>query len=648
MIRNLLHKIINDRRASGVALALPIMVFYGCSYDWKCGLALGICFALTGFLSIQWENPWLSFLANGIWAMVCLVVSCVIPTEMVSQVSFFEIGAYRVVMNIVCAAVMYGVCLTITGRIRPAVILASGLLLILALINAFVFRFRGNEFKATDIYAMKTAWNVMGQYTFKLSGQMAFCLIVWLLLMFVGGGLPRESYPISAIWIRLGAGAATLMAFAVLCFGARVIHPNNWSNGGSENNGYFLNFVVGIRDAVVEEPEGYSSEMIRQMESRYRDTEEGGTDSKQPNIVIIMSESFSDVRVMGDNLRTNQPVTPFLDSLTENVVRGYALTPVFGGVTANAEFEVLTGASMAFMPGGSVPYQQYIYSSTGSLVRLVEDVGYKSFATHPYYSSGWNRTTVYPYLGFDRMTFDDAYNQNELVREYISDNEMYRYVTEALEKEDAPLFLFGITMQNHGDYIYTGDNYTQSIYLEGYREPYPMAEQYLTLLRLTDVATEGFLKELENLQEDTVVLFFGDHFPQIESSFFEEVHGKTFDTLSERMLQYTVPFFVWANYEIPEKNVELTSLSYLPIYLLECAGVEMPAYYRFLKDMEAQIPAINPMGYYSKSAGSFLPLEEAKGEEAEWIRMYEKMQYNMLFGKEGRSSLFFPVTEADS
>lgn len=635
-----------DKKAvMGALLAILAFFLYGWNYDWKTGFLFGILLLAAGFVRIRIKSALVRFLMNGLWALGCIIISCVIPTVMVSDANFLHIGHYRVVMNIVCAAIVYGACLTVSGKIKPAVIAASGILLVLATINGFVFQFRGNEFKPTDIYAAETAWNVASRYVFTISESMGFCFLVWMVAVFAAAALPEDTYGIPNLWIRIGAAAATLAAMAVLGFGVRDIHPNNWSNGGSTENGYLLNFAVGIRDAVVKKPNGYEIEKIEELESQYSSNEPQKKTEELPNLVIIMSESYADVRVLGDGLRTNQSVTPFLDSLQENTVRGYALSPVFGGVTANAEFELLTGASMAFLPEGSVPYQQYLRGDTASLVRLLEDMGYTSFATHPYLKTGWSRTTVYPYLGFSQMTFDEDYPGRELVRDFISDREMYRYVSDRLEQENGPLFLFGITMQNHGDYIYSGGNYQQTISLEGYQEAYPMAEQYLSLLHETDRATEEFLQNLKNFEEKTVVLFFGDHFPQIESSFLEDVHGGTFDTLSEKMLQYTVPFFVWANFDIPERNVPITSLMYLPNYLLESAGVEVPAYYRFLKELQMHIPAINPMGYYSATEGTFLPLEEAYGEEADWIHSYAQLQYNMLFEKEERSKVFFPINQ---
>ena len=99
---------------------------------------------------------------------------------------------------------------------------------------------------------------------------------------------------------------------------------------------------------------------------------------------------------------------------------------------------------------------------------------------------------------------------------------------------------------------------------------------------------------------------------------------------------------MWANFDIEEKTLEEnTCLSYLSLYLLEAAGLELPAYYQFLQEMEDVIPSMNNLGYYSRSRGMLIPYAEATGEEKEWLDQYTMVQYNNLFDEEGRSGKFF-------
>ncbi len=90
-------------------------------------------------------------------------------------------------------------------------------------------------------------------------------------------------------------------------------------------------------------------------------------------------------------------------------------------------------------------------------------------------------------------------------------------------------------------------------------------------------------------------------------------------------------------------ELPVTSINYLSTLALERAGIELPAYNQFLADMMETIPAINSRGYYSKSAGGFLHIEEATGEEADWIRNYNILQYNNMLTKRKRVKYSFLI-----
>ena len=266
----------------------------------------------------------------------------------------------------------------------------------------------------------------------------------------------------------------------------------------------------------------------------------------------------------------------------------------------------------------------------------MQEQGYHVAATHPYQASGWNRPATYPRLGFADITFQEAYPRQDLIRGLVSDREMYRYVLDRLRKQQQPLFLFGITMQNHSKYA--DESYRPVLSLNG---PYSQAQQYLSLLRQSDDALGDFLQELSAFPEKTIVLFFGDHFPRVENELYEELHGGALNTLDEKLLLYKVPFFLWANYDIAQQEVDCTSLNYLGYYLLELAGLEIPPYFQFLGTLQEHIPSVSANGYYSVSQQCFLPVSQAEGEEAQWLLMYQQLQYNSLFDSKNRSTHFF-------
>ena len=83
--------------------------------------------------------------------------------------------------------------------------------------------------------------------------------------------------------------------------------------------------------------------------------QEYGVDAEKekPTIIAIMNESFSDLSVLGD-FDTNFELTPFMNSLQKNTIKGYALASVYGAKTPNSEWEFMTGNTMGFLPEGSV------------------------------------------------------------------------------------------------------------------------------------------------------------------------------------------------------------------------------------------------------------------------------------------------------
>ena len=423
------------------------------------------------------------------------------------------------------------------------------------------------------------------------------------------------------------------------------INTETWEQKGTYRNGYILNFILGIRDSFVSAPDGYSADVIAQLGKQYEadDKDDSKTDVKDPTVIVIMNESFSDLSVLGD-LNTNVEVTPFMDSLKENTTKGYALSSVFGAKTPNSEWEYLTGNSMAFLPSGSVVYQQYISDTPTSIVSNLKDIGYTCVAMHPYYETGWSRNQVYPNIGYDEMHFIDYFDQTKILREYITDQELYDKIIDRYESRGAneKLYLMGITMQNHGGYGEAYDNFHEGVYKIG--RSYTDANQYLSLVHESDKAVENLINYFSKVDDPVEIVFFGDHQPSLNSNFYPLLNGKGLSGLTEDELEklYTVPFFIWTNYDTPEETVDITSLNYLSTLTLERAGISLPEYNKFLADMMEVVPAINSRGYYSKSQGCYLHLDEATGEEAEWINRYNILQYNSMFDKKGRSNVFFP------
>ena len=594
------------------------------------------------------ENSKLSWL----WTILLMLGGAVLSTYLVQYLLlepelFEKLSDLKWMLNIACVLVVYLLMLFITNRVGLSAIISHGFFMVLAFVNYYVYLFRENEFIFADIRSIGTGLSVAGNYKLELNDR-GWHVILISLVFFVVASLFRIRFK-KALYLRLLSGLCGVLLCIIIAINTDGTNTETWEKKGSYQNGYVLNFVLSARDSFVAEPEGYDLETITKLEQEYSTKQEnplGDTLSEEPTIIVVMSESFADLNVIGE-FTTNEPLTPFMDSLYENTVKGYALSSVFGAKTPNSEWEFMTGGSMAFLPTGSVVYQQYISDTPSSIVSTLKNEGYTCVAMHPYYETGWSRNLIYPTLGFDESYFIEDFDQTQLIRKYISDEEMYNKIIQRYEsrKVNENLFIMSISMQNHGGYATSYDNFEEKYYKIG--RSYTDANQYFSLVRESDDALKDFITYFSNVEEPVEIIFFGDHQPSLNRNFYEILNGKGLSglTLDELEALYTVPFFIWTNYDTPEETVEITSLNFLSTMALERAGIDLPPYNQFMADLMEVVPAINTRGYYSLEKGKYIHVEDALGEELDWIMKYESLQYNGLFDSKNTSEIFFPYFE---
>ena len=194
---------------------------------------------------------------------------------------------------------------------------------------------------------------------------------------------------------------------------------------------------------------------------------------------------------------------PYFRSLKENTIKGYTYTSVFGGNTANSEFEFLTGNTLAFLPDNSVPYQLFLRDKTAGLTHTLKSQGYSpALALHPYYKTGYSRYKIYPLMGFDRFYCSDDFSVfTDTVNYHITDYEDYRKIISLYEKAkaggfDDPFYLFNVTMQNHGSYDGSTYETGNEIQLEGTFKYYSKVMQYLNMVKMSDEALKYLIQYL--------------------------------------------------------------------------------------------------------------------------------------------------------
>ena len=535
---------VQKRSYVGGVLGVASFAFCAVFAFWGMGVLFAPLFLLVGSMKLNLPRIRWNYLVNLLWGLAVVVLTSIMPNAMVS--TWPQDMGWHGILNALCVTIVCGVILILTARFKLSVAITAILLTILSIANGLVYQFRGNELTPMDFRSAGTALNVAAQYRIEeYTATMVYVLCLMVLLLFMAFALP--SFPMQKRNRRLVSVTWVLAMSVVLYFGSGGIAIRNWTNYGTKYNGYYLNFYLGVRDSIVKEPDRYSAADVEDIAQDYAAGETTTEEQDLPNIIVIMNESWADFSILGE-LYTNQEVTPFLNGLKTNTIRGHALASIYGANTANSEFEFLFGDTMAFLPEGCVPYQQYVQEDMYALPWLMQSLGYTSQATHPYYANGWSRNRIYPYLGFSESTFMDAYPNEDILREYITDQEMFEYIVDKVKNKesDQPMFLFGITMQNHGGYTYKGPNYNQTIWLSPgrYSKRYEKAEQYLTCLHETDSAVQYLLRELRFFKEDTIVVMFGDHLPTMGLTEDEVATGDLFKT----------KYVTWNNFNMPKED----------------------------------------------------------------------------------------------
>ena len=610
------------------------------------------------------ENGWDRF-CRQYWFQAILFVALSFVEYVIIEAfldgDIVSIGLEYSIKNIMLLMGVNLIIVSLTRWLRLTFLLSGVFVLIFGVANYFVDAFRGYGIVYMDIYAVKTAANVAGEYKYHGSPQLWLGLVLGLAFIVLCVVVtPRRS---GVQNLRQGiasvAGAAAGVSFFVWInlgqgfFGD--VTNLTWDHSiGMSDYGYLLYVTANAGNAKVEKPEGYSPAKVEEILSRYQKASTTNSvlashagSAKSPNLIMIMNESFSDLSVLG-RFETDQAYLPFFNSLKKNTIRGYADSSVYGGYTANSEFEFLTGCTKAFLPGN--PYLQYIKDYLPNVVSNIKTQdGYdKAVAIHPYNPSGYNRNRVYPLLHMNEFLDIDDFKNPLLVRKYISDASDYEMLENLYENKKAgsSLCLFNVTMQNHSSYDDTDYTFENPVKLTNMTLQ-PEAEQYLSLIKMSDDALKDLIAYFEKVKDPVIIVLFGDHQPHLPDYFYQKVMGEMPDNLSQKdaMKRYQVPFMIWANYDIQETEISQISINYLSTLMTETAGLELTDYQKFLLDMYQYIPSITANGFYDRQGNlySWDDLDEADDEIQKWIREYRILQYNYLFDGEHRKDAHYQL-----
>ena len=188
----------------------------------------------------------------------------------------------------------------------------------------------------------------------------------------------------------------------------------------------------------------------------------------------------------------------------------------------------------------------------------LKELGYTTTAMHPQNPVNYHRDKIYQQLGFGDFLSIGDFEGAPYYHAGVCDYATYDKILDLLRTDEAPQFIFDVTMQNHGGYDYgtvPAEELT-NYWVEGASEGANSAlNTYLTCINASDRDLEYFINELRNIGRPGVLVFFGDHQPSAATTLNDELYPQE-DTASHAFRIYQSTYLVWPNYEIAG-NTEL-------------------------------------------------------------------------------------------
>ena len=506
-----------------------------------------------------WVFFWLTVLGAGIGLLSLYLTAhsyASIDATALLQ-SYFKIPLL-VVMNLLAPVLLVYLGFFLFARPWAAYLLSALPFLTLALASYYKVQLRGDPVLASDLRLLRTAGGIMDKYTFDMTAPVLVVIEGFLLLLALSLlMLRRERMSPRA---RLAGIMAALSLTLGCCF---EYYPSTDIYKATANTdlitpwsavevyisrGTTYPFLFSVQDMFPDAPDGYRDSDAYQALSQYRDADI--PDEQKVTVVGIMLEAFSDLTdfpALGE-LSSVRGVYEPLHELEKRSVSGDLLTNIFAGGTTDTEWGFLTGYSE----------HEEFRSATDSFVRYFKAQGYDTLYRHPGYSWFYNRSNVNEYLGFDESVFNesgfaDLISIDEAL--YASDAVLVDYLLNDIDtrtEDDAPLFLFSVSYQNHGPY-------PSETYWEEYVTPEKtgwsmesccVVNNYLAGIRSTIEQMLRLTRELDARDEPVVLVLFGDHKPWMGngSSVYAEM-GVNLDVSTQDGFYnyFSTPYLIYAN-----------------------------------------------------------------------------------------------------
>lgn len=473
----------------------------------------------------------------------------------------------------------------------------------LATTERFKYNTNGNHLIISDMKLVRSVKSLTSFAYIKITWDLVLCYLIVIAAIFLiyffnpkvkWKPIPRAS--IGAAFVLIAFGFVMMPFFYNPVYSAFSIDTTYSSSRQSIINkkfdkngfiGFLLQTLSEDWEHRLRKPKDYGEEHTKNILDDAQVIAEGNFHGgKKPNVIVIMSESFADFRVfdeLKDDIDGN--VYKKFDDACEAGESRRIITPTFASWTVRAEFELMFGLPVKGLNDPNMPQRDLNKEhDLPAMAQYYDSWGYNTAYVHPFQPTFYGRKSTYPLFGFKNLLFhDDSTGESDFTVDvnhygtYVDDATIFNQLIDLLNDSDDPIYIHTTTMQNHQPYNLGAD-------------PDDEFGNYLQWIQTSNDALDEFLKQLEDIDEPTLVFFVGDHFPSLrnETSVYNDI-----DLEGDReSLLYEQTCFFWSNYDADFSKIPDGKFSffYVPYVLLDIIDAPRDAFIEKMMNYMKELP----------------------------------------------------------
>ena len=488
---------------------------------------------------------------------------------------------------------------------------------ILGIANGYILLKRVTPFNAQDLKIAGDGIALINNYCNGFEVVViavgAVALLIWLISMWRRGGqYAGKIHHIAALIGIIVCGV--LYTFVTnIAIDKRVVSTYFGNIAFAyEDYGLPYCFSASLFNTGISEPNGYTKKAMAKIDKdgELNQTVTSRSSDELPNIIVVQLESYFDV-ANAEFFTTSEDACPNLHNLYQNYSNGYFKVPSVGAGTANTEFEVLTGMNLRYFGPGEYPYKTYSKKHpTESAATALASLGYGTHALHDNTGNFYSRANVFNNMGFDTFTSKEFMNVLQTTENgWAKDEILTQHIMEAMDTTKQEDFVFTVSVQGHGNYPETQVIENPKIQVEGIEDEALKNkwEYYVNQVYEMDQFVGDLIKAVEERNEPSVVVFYGDHLPTM---------GLKAEDLKSRYL-YNTNYVIWDNIGLQKDDKNI------------------PAY-------QLMSEVLNRLDIHSGTVFNYH--QQRKGTK-NYLSDLELLQYDILYGKQYVYNGKAPITE---